>query len=650
MYGSTRLADRFGGKTRWGVIAGALLLLAVPGCGGRDGGGSGGDGDGDGDDGPVAADISLQASGVRLASSGDNPVEITALLRDSNNNVVEGAEVTFSADSGALQTTQATTDASGRALAELTPAEAGNRTITVTAAQGDDEAAIDIEVFGTELSINGPASLNPDTSGTYTATLEDSSGDPISGEVLEIQSAEGNSFQADQMDTDSNGKVEFELTAETGNDDTITVSALGATATLDIEVSSNVLAFTEPAPDTTIELGTARTVTVDLDRVDGAEDGHTINVETTRGNLSDERVQTGADGTASFDIQSDTAGPATISASASVGDTNPTTSLRVEFVATEAASLNLQAEPTQIAPTESSTITARVRDPNGNLVANQTVTFNLEDVTTGELDRSSAETDSQGRASTVYTASSSTSSEGGVRITAKVRDTSPTVQDDVELTVGGDALRLSMNTGNVLEEPSETRYEEPWTVLVTDASGNPITNADVELSINPLAYFKGAWVAGPDAWAKGHASANPDNIDTSGDYECEAEDYREVPGLDPEVTRFNGQIDENEDTGATEDFDGDGSLEPENPATVAPGTVTTDDSGFADFVVAYPQGNATWTRVRLEAAVAVAGSESTETREFVLRVLADDIDDTDELPPGGTDSPYGLVGDCTNPE
>ena len=590
----------------------------------------------------VVADVSLRGSGVRLASSGNSPIELTALLRDSTNNVVEGADVQFQADSGAIQTTQGTTQAAGQATAELRPQQPANRTIEVTASavDGNVEDQLEVEVFGTRLEISGPTSLNPGSTGEFSATLQDSAGNPIAGQPLTIESEQINTITPvdGSMATDASGRVEFELRAQAGSsaNDTLRVSALGTDAKKEIEVSDNTLnvslADKDQDPDK-LNIIDDFEIIVELDRVSGSVQGETIDLSTTRGTLSDDSPMTNNNGVVEVDIDSTTAGPATIQASADVGGSSPTATLPVTFVATEPDALELGASPSQIAPTESSTITARVRDSASNLVANQTVNFNLVDVTTGSLASASAVTGDQGEASTVYTAADATSAADAVEITAQLQS-KPAINDTVRLTVGGEALRLSLNTGNELEEPNPTQYREPWTVLVTDASGNPVANSDVDLSINPLAYYKGEWVPSTDNWV----------INKS---RCSAEDTIKVTGLPIEDTRFNGQIDNN--AGDTEDVDGDGMLEPSNTASVAPGEVTTDDSGFAQFDVAYPQGNAEWSRVRLTATVSVAGSERTETREFDLRVLADDVVNLDVEPPGGTDSPFGLVSDCTDP-
>ena len=90
-------------------------------------------------------------------------------------------------------------------------------------------------------------------------------------------------------------------------------------------------------------------------------------------------------------------------------------------MATTPTSIDVQPSVFTLSTTQSSTITAVVRDAAGNLVKNQTVTFTLNDVTGGTLSVGSAITDSQGRAQTVYTASNTTSANEGVQITAACR-------------------------------------------------------------------------------------------------------------------------------------------------------------------------------------------------------------------------------------
>src|SRR5262249_10196327 len=155
-----------------------------------------------------------------------------------------------------------------------------------------------------------------------------------------------------------------------------------------------------------------------------AQDGENINFATTRGTLYEHNgtactatpltgpVVTDTDGVARGCVAATNAGPATLSATTD----NATVANRiVEFVATVPDEMNLQASPTTVTTTGQSTITAVVRDAANNLVKNQTVVFTLNDVTGGSLSVGSSVTDSQGRAQTVYTASTTTSAANGVQ-------------------------------------------------------------------------------------------------------------------------------------------------------------------------------------------------------------------------------------------
>ena len=67
--------------------------------------------------------LTLLTSSPSIPSDGGVPATISALVRDSNNNVMEDVSVVFSASSGSLVVTQpALTDASGVLTAELSAA------------------------------------------------------------------------------------------------------------------------------------------------------------------------------------------------------------------------------------------------------------------------------------------------------------------------------------------------------------------------------------------------------------------------------------------------------------------------------------------------------------------------------------------------
>ncbi|MDZ7811183.1 MAG: Ig-like domain-containing protein [Arhodomonas sp.] len=82
-----------------------------------------------------------------LAASADSSVTLTAVAKDSDNRVVEGVEVDFRSDSGELVVQQAVTDASGQAIATLSPgSNVRPRTIVVTVTALGASASTQIEV------------------------------------------------------------------------------------------------------------------------------------------------------------------------------------------------------------------------------------------------------------------------------------------------------------------------------------------------------------------------------------------------------------------------------------------------------------------------------------------------------------------------
>ena len=169
-----------------------------------------------------------------------------------------------------------------------------------------------------------------------------------------------------------------------------------------------------------------------------------ISFAATRGTVSAKTALTQADGTASITITSSSAWAATLQATT---DTNVSATVLVDFVATTPNSLSLQASPTVVGLGGQSTITATVRDINDNLVPNQTVNFgNFNDITQGSLSVAAAQTNAEGQATAVYTASNTASATNGVTITATIQNTAITTQ--TTLTVGGQAVFLSLGTGN----------------------------------------------------------------------------------------------------------------------------------------------------------------------------------------------------------
>lgn len=201
------------------------------------------------------------------------------------------------------------------------------------------------------------------------------------------------------------------------------------------------------------------------------------------------------------------------------------------------------------------------------------------------------------------------------------------------------ASRLVVGPAKDLLVPNDLQYQQGFVVQVTDNEGNPAPATIVSVEMVPVRYFKGQYLA----------------YDSSGDGEADEWRLSYSASCDAEDANHNGVL----DTG--EDINGNGTLQPTNPATLAqhpdetptftPGTeqIITDDSGFGFFSVTYPASQALWSRMRITVSANVQGTENQEQYEFTLFVLLSDISNYPIAPPGGRDSPYGTAASCSDP-
>ena len=599
------------------------------------------------------ASVQVLSASTTLDSdqSGLATVDITAIVRDANNVVLTDVPVVFGANAnGSISVVQLNTDANGQALARLSNGtDASNRTITVTASAGDASGSVDVNVIKTDVTINCPDTAALGTDVTCVVSLQDSKAAGIAGQTVALSSSLGNGLSSPAVVTNGAGQASVTVTATNSGADTITASALGDTGidTVTIPaVTGDSFSITTPATDgLEIPLNTAQTVTVAW-LVSGApQNGQTMQFAASRGSFylpgtatPATSANTAGAGEATLEIRSSTAGTSTVAVSRPDGGV---TSRTVEFVATVAASVDIQAEPSSVRTGNQSQLTAIVRDAAGNLVKNKTVSFSLNDNTGGSLSSPVATTGSDGRASIVYTAGSSQSSLNGVQVTATVQEGGP-ITDSVSLTVTGQALAISLGTGNELFELGTATFAKEWVIFVTDADGNAVASKPVTVSIRSVNFKKGNLYVpdGGDAWTK---APEPDSF---GPLSCPDEDLN-----------FNGILDAGEDTNTS------GLLEAGNIALVAPvsagapagspcsnlsaagstqASIITGNDGRARVCVLYPQNYNLWLDARIQARATVQGTEFGKSATFELEALADDINDVNVSPPGVV-SPFGDV-------
>lgn len=615
---------------------------------------SAGDGNTGGE--PTIASIGLFASSQQLASSGAQEVVLTALVKDVDNNLIQGATIEFSADSGAIQVTKAVTEADGKATATLTTElDKSNRVITVTATNEDISDTVNVQVTGTSVNITGSTSLATNDENSFIIKLLDSDGNDIADTIVDVSLSNSSTTAPagdvasitlpESVKTDFNGQATIKVTGTSGGTNSIIVSALGANDSQDVAVQADSFLFTSfdnniapavnpvntPIPDVFLSNSAEITLTW-LRSGQVVADGTVVNFTTTRGTLEAASAVT-KDGQVTAVVSSNNAGKALVTFTGIEGEIALENQLEFEFIAETPATIVAQASPSSIGPNgQKSTISVVVKDANGNLVKNQTVDFNLSDVSNGSIFPASAVTDSNGSASTVYT-SSSVSAADSVAIEAKIDlENGSSISDTVALTVSDRELFISLGTGNSVQIIDDTTYNKQYSVFVTDADSTPRADVNLTISAVPTSFRKGFWYA---------------VVDDAGKFKFWGAET--VESCNNEDLNRDGIM----DTG--EDVNGNGMLTPGN-VVGAIGEVTTDENGRAVIDIMYPKSDGSWLDVELVAKTRVTGTESQAMVHFTLPTASVDVNDEDIAPPVENipndfyshRSPYGSGKGCDN--
>lgn len=578
------------------------------------------------------ASLELYANSIQLASSGSDEVELIALVKNEQSVLMEGVEVSFSAASGdgvELQLTQPETAADGTARAILTSQnDASNRIVTITAGAGSLTQTVEITIAGTEVTINGASSVILNDSVDYTIRVQDSDGTSILNQDVVLSAVNG-TLSSTTVNTGANGQATVSYTASTSGEDTITAAALNAETSFTVQVQQDEFNFVN-LPTEEVPLGQTQTITVQWRQDNTPVVGQNVTFSASRGVIAgNATVVTDAEGQASIDISANNAGISSITSSASDGSGNVLVSAltQIEFIATTPHTLIADASPDIIGPDgQTSTISAVVRDVDGNLVKNSVVNFSVSDVSTGFVSPSQATTDSKGIATTVFT-SGSVSTQDAVVVTAFVAD-DPAIDDEVVLTVGARAFDISLGTGNELEEATSTSYLKRFGVFVSDSAGQPVSGVNLTASVAPVKYVNGGeyrtgfWVFDDDAsqWV---AIVNQN---------CETEDVND-----------NGILDT---TPRDEDTNEDGMLTPGLIGTIAfaNGAAVTDENGYAELEYRYPRSYAIWYDAVISVFGQSTGSEASAKMRYTLSISADDVTDEGASPPA---NPFGVTDQCT---
>lgn len=651
-----------------------LTFAILGGCGGGSGGSTSSGGAASS---PVAATTTVTASSVQLLvsspqmpSSGASTTGLTAIVLDSNGQVVSGRTVNFSSggDSSAFInniSASNVSDSNGLVTAQLNlGSNKANRTIQVSATVDGKTTTNTVSVTGTTLSFSGNSSLSFGASGQLTISVKDSAGNAVPYVQVAVTSQTGNTIALTDPSsgspttlTNASGLITAAVTVTKSGNDVLTATAAGVTQTQNLTISNASFNFT--APSTTsgtpqINVNTATPISVLWTNTGNPVAGSAVTFTASRGTITSSPATTSVTGTATASIQSASSGPSIITAAGPGG--TPSASINVNFVATSASNVTVQANPSTLQPTTGatgqtsniSTISAVVRDAANNLVQNAQVNFSIvSDTTGGKLSASTAVTDASGTASVNYIAGSVSGAQNGVTISAtpvSINGTAivPAINpSNVSLTVGGSALFVRLGTDNTVAS-SPPNYTKTFSALVTDSAGNPApAGTQVRFILRPVAFYKGqeSYNALASSWVPSYAAI------------CGNEDVNFNGTIGPvsvnaAPTPLNGMSVAGPIAIATNDYNGNGKLDPGNVASVT-ATATTDANGFALATISYAKSYAYWVKVTLEARAGVVGNDPPSTADYLLQGAAADYSSASVSPPGQI-SAFGIAAGCDN--
>ena len=599
----------------------------------------------------ISTEASLQTG--RTASA-----EITALVTNDKNQAMVGEPVTFETSGGFLESQETETNEFGQATATLSLTyDPANQPIVVNVTSGNFNGSVLVVAEGSTLTAVGDSSVVPGNDVEIVATLTSGDLEPIANETVNITSRAGNSLSATSARTNPQGRVTVVVDTAAG-DDMVTFSALNdadgvpsVTQGHEFTVAAEQLSFAD-ATLTEASVNAPHEVTVNLSSDTQPLSNIPLRFTITAGQIvGPTAVNTDAAGNATVTVLSSTAGPATVTVI--VDDGSMLSNKHVlTFVGDQPSELQLKTTSSRVATGDEATISAIIVDANGNPVKDTDVEFSSANLKGGQLNPSSGVTDENGIATTTFVAGASATQEDEIVIVAEVVGTNINGSDS--LTVVEPVLNVTIGSSNKIVESSfQTQNRVAYVVQVADGGGQPIENADVQLSIEPITYFKGELVpvdrtgfpyyytSDPENWSADHWA----KVDVWYATDCVSEDANGNRILD-----------------AGEDNNGNGSLDPQDPAsltaviadeadevpTITNGnSLTTDSSGSGYFDLLYPVSNALWATVKITARAQALGTEAEDYYVTELLMSATEANNTDALPANHV-SPYGIALDCSN--
>ncbi|MFF1574587.1 Ig-like domain-containing protein [Leifsonia sp. NPDC058292] len=446
-------------------------------------------------------------TGNRTADGVDSH-SITSTIRDAQGNALPGVTVQFAVvpNGPQLSASTATTDANGQAVVQSISTVAGSYGVTAsvngtavkgspvtiafvagspsTGADGKSSVAID----------NNTVVANNSDTHTVTATVLDAFDNPVSGATVVFGASGSASLTAGSAVTDVTGVATTKVRSSVAGSFDVTATIAGSA----LKNSPVQAVFVAGQPST----GSTGKSTLTIDSSNGiAADGvqkHTVTATVNdaagnpiqgvavsfgapSGTLSAGSAVTNASGVATTQISSTVAGTVPVTATVNGNTLNPA-SVDANFIAgapsAEASTVTIDAGPKVANGQDKYTVTATIKDANGNVIPNASVAFTAS--TDAALSATSASTDNNGAAKITVTSTKA----GAHSIAASVGGLALTGSPVTASFVAGpaDASKSKLAIDNTSAVTADGIAAHLVTATIVDAFLNPVSGASVSFT------------------------------------------------------------------------------------------------------------------------------------------------------------------------
>ncbi len=447
-----------------------------------------------------------------ILADGTSQSKITVQIKNEVNNPLVGDKINFISDAG-MVVASAITNEDGKAIAALT-SDRRNFISTVTATLDRDptrKITAQVEFAGVALSAAAaPVSISSsgkDTS-TVTVTLIDANRNPIVGEIVNVyrQQPQTTIIPVDSA-TNNRGESHFKVAGTGVGIDTISFKAAGASATVSIYYSTNILKIdtvsAAGSPHSYLANGHDST-RISISYLKGDQttpiSGALLEISVTLGTIAKstetvfaETLTTDGSGNASFYLKNpDFANTASIAVKAKSTTEITSTSISVYFKASRIHRIVLTGTPEVISTNgDRSKITAIAYDSTGNRVKDATISFNLANGPGGGefLDPPTAITGYDGSAVTYLKSGTIPSNFREVWVVAG--EYGAIKSDTAKFTIAGPPkyITIRRNIGKLVNNNNGT-YSMKVAAIVSDINGNPVADGtEVTFGMKMTAYI-----------------------------------------------------------------------------------------------------------------------------------------------------------------